>query len=372
MKRIRRLAAAAGLFLILAAGGAAGLLAMQEESISSRFQTGGVDLSLELKMKEDGKIKKFMQPRDLVPGQMISMIPVITSRAEDCYIRAQIQISMDEAATRPVKMEDFFGMDADWIKQGSYFYYRYPLLRGQTAELFQGLRVPEEWTAKNASDFGVNVTTESIQAQNWEPDFQRHSPWGSVETELSQIGDYVQTGSGRRTEHRGISLVYQGGAKDLVIDADLFMNRLDGLMPGDRYSDVMKLKNAGQEKVCVFFKAAAEESKLLKEIQLRIEAEKELFYQGPLTCTGMSDYRMLAELEGKQAKNVKFTISVPKSLRNPYQVLEDRVTWYFQVCDMEGKPVQVQTSDGRNFGLLLMLLLVSGTAGLLLIRRNRG
>lgn len=371
MKGMRRLAAAAGLFLVLAAGGLASMLALQEESLSSRFQTGGVDICLESKMKENGRVKEFVQPRDLVPGQEISMIPVITSRAEDCYIRVQIEVTMDEEGTKPVKMPDFIGMNAAWIEQDPYYYYRYPLAQGQTAELFQGLRVPAAWTDKEASGFDLHITAEAVQSQNWQPDFQKHSPWGSVETEISQIGEYYLAGRGKRTENKGISLVYQGGAKALVSDADSFMAHLSDLMPGDHYSDVMKLKNAGQEKVCIFFKASTEETKLLKQIQLRIESETELFYQGPLTCEKLSDYRMLAELEKKQAEKVKFSIHVPETLTNPYQVLADRVTWYFKVCDEDGNPIQAQTGDERCFGLAILIMAVSAAAGLLIIRRSR-
>ncbi|MCQ4635337.1 hypothetical protein NE619_01225 [Anaerovorax odorimutans] len=370
MKR-RKTAAAAVLAFTLLTGGILGLAALPEQSVFSRFQTGGVSIELESKMVEGGTKKKFTVPGNVVPGQRISMIPRVINRAEECYVRAEIKIHGEFQNTRVIDTKDFYGMEPGWVRQEKYFYYTRPLKHGQAADLYQGLQVPGDWSETDASEFRVEITAEAIQAENLNPDFDSGSPWGSIETEVSQIGENYRTGVSKKTDKRGINLVYQGGAKTIAADGDSFMSRLDRLMPGDIYSDTMKLRNPEKKKVRIYFKATAEDSSLLRRMQLTIRSGDELFYKGPMTCGDLSDYRLLAELVPGGVRDISFTVSVPEDLRNPYQVLRDQVTWCFMAQDTEGNPVQTGDDTGLFAAAFIMLLTAGGIIALVFSNRGR-
>lgn len=331
---------------------------LTETEVTGLFQTGGVNISMEILEKGTGGEKIFRPPEAAVPGQKVSMIPRITNHAETCYIRITPDIKMLNQTNRPVIPDDGTGWGKEWIHRGSVYYYTRVLQAGESVDLYKGIIIPREWTGQQAADFQVTFFAEAIQAQNFEPDFTSKQPWGNVETQISQVGDHYLAGISKKVEDKDISLIYNKDAALLAVNKDTFLKGKGIFMPGQQKCEKLILKNSGNKTTQLFFKSQCLETELLDKVRLTIQCGDTVLYKGKLSCREIRTFQKLAELDPGQKETVLFFIHVPEELQNIYQENCEPVSWWFTAKESGADPIQT----GDDTGILWAILLITAAA----------
>lgn len=142
-----------------------------------------VNISIKTMMKDEkGQETPYIPQMNLVPGQDISMIPLIQNFGADCYIRVKAEIDMD--MEKGLTEENFLGISSDWKLIGDTFYYQKVLKEEEVVRLFDSIHLPENWDESYMSlCIGVDLKAEAVQAKHFTPDFDSEAPWGSVVVE---------------------------------------------------------------------------------------------------------------------------------------------------------------------------------------------
>lgn len=334
----------------------------------NEFSTGIVDIEIREYQKENGKESIWKDDPLLMPGKMISKIPRIKNHGNDCYVR--VRIKTDPESTHLESC--IYGIGQDWIKcEDGYYYYRNILAEGNEAELFQGLKIPEDFSQEyEGMQMKLVIDVDAVQSRNFSPDFSSKSPWGTVEiVKCDQDGQYNLT-TYRRIETQSLQVVFQGKSKNLITNADNFFVNFPVLFPGDEYSDEAKLKNDSDSDIRLYFQTdAPSESVLLDEIKLKItrelEGETETVYEGDLKAEELEKGCLLAVVPKHSEGKMHFTIQAPESMDNAYAVLRSYVKWIFSTEPVKkDTPYIVQTGDSFHE---MRLLLSAGAAALVLL-----
>ena len=229
-------------------------------AIDSSIQMGLVNIDLKeyQEDKSSGKLVDYVngtanEPKIVLPSEQISKIPKVTNKGEDCYLRASFTYSGATDELEGLSDDDLTGMTEDWEKIGDYWYYKNVLKKGESTDIFQGISVPADWTEAHASqELKVNVRAEAIQAKNFKPDYSAMSPWGNHTIELALTED-----DGEVTEVQKnvkLSVEFNGDAHKLVAAPKNFFQNFGTMMPGDTFSDSVKLSNTTDKEAELFFR----------------------------------------------------------------------------------------------------------------------
>lgn len=136
---------------------------------------------------------------------------------------------------------------------------------------------------------------------------------------------------------------YLGGADGMVApDTDLFES-FGTMMPGDRASGVVDVRNSGGARAALWFWAESAETRagaeeLLDEVQVEIVnlATDEAVYAGPLRADGIGDPISLGEYAPGESAELAYSIYVPEYLGNAFMEAESGVTWTFAAEELAG------------------------------------
>lgn len=331
-------------------------------AIDSSIQMGLVNIDLKeyQEDKSSGKLVDYVngtanEPKIVLPAEQISKIPKVTNKGEDCYLRASFTYSGATDELEGLSDDDLTGMTEDWEKIGDYWYYKNVLKKGDSTDIFQGISVPADWTEAHASqELKVNVRAEAIQAKNFKPDYSAMSPWGNHTIELALTED-----DGEVTEVQKnvkLSVEFNGDAHKLVAAPKNFFQNFGTMMPGDTFSDSVKLSNTTDKEAELFFRTdlknqTAEQIDLLSKINLAVTYNGKEVYNGPLKADDLNSYVSLGKYKSGQEGKLDFTISVPKELNNTYALQKADVRWIFTVKEQEdAKKKDNSTDNGGSSG----------------------
>lgn len=329
-------------------------------AIDSSIKMGAVNIDLKeyQKDKSSGKLVDYVngtqeEPKIVVPAEQISKIPTVTNKGEDCYLRASFTYSGATEELTALSDEDLSGITEDWEKIGDYWYYKNVLKKGDSVDIFQGISVPADWTEAHADqELKVNVKAEAIQAKNFKPDYSAMSPWGNQTIELALTED-----DGEVTEVQKnvkLSVEFNGDAHKLVAAPKNFFQNFGTMMPGDTFSDSVKLANTTDKEAELFFRTdlknqTAEQIDLLSKINLMVNYGGKEVYNGPLKADDLNTYISLGKYKAGQEGKLDFTVSVPKELNNTYALQKADVRWIFTVKEQEdAKKKDKDSNTGGN------------------------
>lgn len=348
----------ASLVFVLLAATAIHAASMYRLSYVERFETNEVNICIQeisaIENSEDIKQQLAEANEDL------SYIPRIINRAADCYVRARVKIDMNGECEQPLGLEHIYGLDEDWIKAGDYFYYTKILAEGQSADLFEGLHVPENWEYGNADGFEIHVEAEAIQSANFNPDFSRDLPWGAVQ--LETVAD--ATGS-EYTEAIPLSVIsnveYKSSGGFQCSTADLF-DDFTGMMPGDSIEKTVNLKNSANGTLKTSLKITAEESVLNEKMILTVYSNENEIYSGTVAAASQQTDLAIADIPRGETGNITFRVCLTADADNGLAKVKDDIVWELETEEIPDE--SVQTGD---YSAIIPYAVVAAFALLLMI-----
>lgn len=332
------------------------IYAMPETSTMNHFQTGIVDISLEEFQTVDGKEIAWEDGVNVLPGKTISKIPRITNNGSCCFVRVKLTFrDTDEELEKSI-----FGMDG-WIKENDgYYYYPEELKTDETADIFQGLNIPEDFSQDGeGTDFFLDVDVDAVQSQNFTPDYDSVRPWGDIRILSSKKEGAYDIQSFEKGGSEQFQVEYQGDAKTLIANSADFFTNFPVLMPGDEYEDSAELINSSSDAVNIYFRSEAiSDSALLDKVNITIKSNidgiSETVFDGPVRAEELAESKLLGTIPENSQGNLTFALSVPKELNNEYSILNDIVKWTFSTEPVT-EAEQVKTGDDQKIGLYLMI-----------------
>ena len=352
-KRIHIIISAAAAAVLIAAG-CYGAVSWYSE-IQTSFSTGAIDIEFENRIPEGaGKNDDGDVAVDF--NGDAAYAPRIINKAESCYVR--VKLTADTGLQQIDISGDLNGVDDGWRLIGEYLYCTSPLKTGESRYICSGFDVPGSWDYRASNHLEIKASADAVQAQNFTPDFSSAEPWGNIEILESCVGDGWRIRSAAVTAGDG-NVKTAGGAGEAGITVspqDLFKNV--SFLPGDRYTDCLKIRNDTDSEAEIMFRAEFEKSGLLEMVRLEIKSG-DMLYSGSAADDELRKYRKLFKLNPGEEREVEVSMSLDEKTDNRYQLTADSFTWYFAVVqDSEGS---VETGD--NSGYAAALLCFCGAVG---------
>ena len=342
----------AGCGLGVVAGLIGGLYAKSQTSVTNYIETGIVDIQLQEYQLQEGKEVLWQGTPIVLPGMEISKIPRITNHGNDCYIRAKLTFT---GTYQNAELEEgIYGQSNQWVHaQDGYYYYREVLASTKCVDLFEGIKIPEDFPQEEGKNFGLQIDVDAVQSANFQPDYSQVSPWGDVEIlDCGKEGLYDLTLL-KQADQAEFAVVYEGETSRLFTNGIDFFHNFPALLPGDTYTDTALLQNISDKPVKLYFHTEQmEDSSLLDKLQLTISfsgKEKRQIYQGSLCGTEISQEFLLTTIPAGESRELVFTLEVPAELNNEYSISKALVKWVF-AADQESiyGTRRVKTGDQGN------------------------
>ena len=401
MKNKKKVAALAAAGIL----GVAGVLygaSYQKLSVVSHIMVGDVNISLKEYEKQGNKEILYRNARTVLPGTEVSKIPRIINQAMPCWIRARVFFENDKKNVEGLSDENLEGITEKWVKRGDYYYYTQVLKEGESADLFQKVKIPFEWEEEHVEQkLKIEIQAEAIQAANFTPNFRAMSPW-----ENQKIQKCVHEKNGNLVKPKDkakLAVEFRGKAHELISVPGDFFENFGEVMPGDRLEDVITVSNTTDRDSEIWFQTDTngrnkEKLSLLKEIKLKIYLEGRLMYKGTLNSSQLGKKKhSLGVYKKGQKRKLKFVLEIPKEWDNSKALKQTDITWIFAVEEEQEtdgiggesardgqthraaaektagftKKDSVKTGDTSPVEIFLVLLLVSG--GMIwMIRMKKG
>lgn len=362
--KIRRLVIGIILLMVLAIGVYAAIVMKNEASVTNNLSVGSVAIRLAVYEKTDTGEKPIQDGGVVSPNQTVSYIPRITSQRADCYVRVSMRVIMDQQIENAISPDDVVDLNEDWVRKGDVFYCKKPLHVDEESDVFSGIHIPSSWTDKNASGFRIKLVADAVQAEHVQPNFRSEQPWGSIKIEEAKEEDdtlYRNAESVPSANH----LKYDGNQIYEISSSDFFQG-MKTLVPGDLFKNKIEVRNGSKNDIQLQMAAKAKNSKLLEQVQLKIWAGKDLFYDGPLMAEKLGTFTNIMNVPRYEIKYLTFSVTMPEWLQNDYSVLKDAVTWKFRAIEVDSQGNPVQTGD-HDLWLFYVALGAAGYVLLLLI-----
>lgn len=306
-------------------------------SVNNEINTGVVKIELkQYSINSNGTETTYNEKAQTVlPGEVISLIPRVSNLGDDCYIRAKF--SYIDANNVTISVDDNINMDDEkWIKCGEYWYFKPIIKSGENIDLFKTLKIPTDMPNKYQNQIvQLNITTEAVQSNNFNPNFDSNSPWEEVSVKKATNNAYktdkVQLNSNVKVE-------YENNADMYINVPDDFFGKLGHILPGDSITQQVTIKNTSKEELeyQVFTNTTNDISgkslELLKKINITINAEDKKIYDGSLYKI---DNCSLGKYKPNETSIITFTINIPKEFENEYSALNTLINWKFSVIGAE-------------------------------------
>ena len=302
-------------------------------SVTNNLETGFVGIRLEEFQKVDLNLVPWTDKEAILPGEKISKITRIHNAGSGCYVRAKF--TLPETVNVQIS-----GIDGKWKKfNDGYWYYTEVLSEGGSLDfshsIFVSKNIPENL---QGTTFDIETKIEAIQSKNFEPQFDNAAPWGNVEILKNENNISML----KQADSQSFEIEYQGSSASLITNKNDFFSNIPYLMPGDKHSESVKIKNTSDKKVKLYFRSEViDNSELLDQIQLKITTDisgkEKVVYEGNLKAESIRTDVLLGTIErGASADMFKFEISVPLELNNTYSQLHSMVKWVFSTETKEG------------------------------------
>ena len=325
-------------------------------SVENEMNTGAVNIELkEYTINQDEKEVLYDEyAQSVLPGEVISLIPRITNLGEECYIRAKV--SYTNADNKLVSADNNIKQESDnWIKCGEYWYYKLVVNSGENIDIFKSLQIPVDISNEyQGKPINLNITTEAVQAKNFQPDFDSDLPWKNINAKKATNEIYhtdkVQLNS-------NVKIEYENNADYYINISDDFFGELSFIMPGDVITEEVVIENNSSNKIEYFvstdkiFAVSEKASELLNKLHLIIKVDEEIIYNEKLFKI---DNLSLGKFEKNSSAKLKFIVTVPEDLENEYSALNATLKWNFSmnveenVESPEEKPKDEQVQEPQT------------------------
>ena len=377
----KRMAVLAGATVFLAAATAAA--AVSRVSTVEVLSTGKVDIRLEELVQGPEGISSWTDQIAVMPGMEISKIPRISNGAADCYVRALVEFSGGEESGRTLDVADLYGISDDWVRQGDYYYYKKILKSGESTDLFQGIRIPEDWeqTPEADGDWEVRVRVDAVQAAHMEPDSYAEAPWESggrtVTIEAARMEEPLLTEETMEIR----TVLVDETARQLLARPEDFISDFGTFLPGDTRERLVQLENRTDKARSLYFRVEAGEEwmdQMNLTVTVTADGQESIRWEGKLTDSQWKEYRQICRLSPGESGQLAIELSLPGELGNQYSARSGEAL--FELCaDEETAEAARPPKTGDATGTVWALLAAeAGAVGILAagilhrVRRRKG
>ena len=377
----KRMAVLAGAAVFLAAATAAA--AVSRVSTVKVLSTGKVDIRLEELVQGPEGISSWTDQIAVMPGMEISKIPRISNGAADCYVRALVEFSGGEESGRTLDVADLYGISDDWVRQGDYYYYKKILKSGESTDLFQGIRIPDDWeqTPEADGDWEVRVQVDAVQAAHMEPDFHAEAPWESggrtVTIEAARMEEPLLTEETMEIR----TVLVDETARQLLARPEDFIGDFGTFLPGDTRERLVQLENRTDKARSLYFRVEAGEEwmdQMNLTVTVTADGQESIRWEGKLTDSQWKEYRQICRLSPGESGQLAIELSLPGELGNRYSARSGEAL--FELCaDEETAEAARPPKTGDATGTVWALLAAeAGAVGILAagilhrVRRRKG
>lgn len=343
MKRIASFLAALVLFLSMAQPA----WAASETQVDNSLQTGDVRIAISDKLNLD--------KNTVLPGDKIDYSVSIENQAESAWIRARI-----------TELPDWLDMDhitveTGWDPHGEYYYYKKIVDSKSSVKFISGITVPDTLgNEMQGEKFGIKTSAEAVQSEHFEPDFGTEDPWFGTVIEVCTDKDAYDPGT---TGKQNFQVIYEDGSQGLIHVGDDFFANWNRLMPGDVMTGTVEVKN-NYSPAEIFFRtenivdgtnsesttdsgkdpAKATSSDLLAQLNLKIENNGQVIYDGPMS--GIASPTSLGNYSVGSSTKLTYTVTMPAKLQNAYSLTDTVTRWIFSVEPSDEAGYEFPKTDG--------------------------
>lgn len=304
-------------------------------TVTNHIFTGDIQIGLKEYALSNKKEVAYKNPKEIMPGDVISKIPRITNYAEDCWIRVKLSYTSSKKGLEGFSDKDLSGIPTGWVKRGGYYYYTRILKKSDFVDVFHRISVPKEWTkAHQGQELGISIRADAVQADHFTPDFKAMSPWGDQDIQLCVHEQNNKITC--RQQNVKLAVVFHGKAHKLLSVPDDFFSNFGKAMPGDVFQDQVTISNTTEKEAEMFFRTgvenqSAEQRKLLKEMQLAVRMNGKTLYQGNLAADKLAKEVSLGVFQPGQKGKLDFSVRIPSEWDNAYALKNADVKWIFTV-----------------------------------------
>lgn len=326
-----------------------------KQIFNNEFETSGVDVEIKQFQKTKDGIVEAEEDLPVKPGQTVSYIPRVTNLKTDSFVRVNLQLRDDPGGKDALQESCFGETGPDWIKRGEWYYCTEALAEGQSKDLLETMRIPDEMNSETGT-LKVWARVDAVQAKNFSPDFNSLHPWGSVEIQEAKKGGNGESPARLAKPLKNPDFSY---AREGVFECsteDLFSN-FDIFQPGDSCREKLTMKNDSQDTMEVFFRTENLENELLREMKLSLSSNGRTVYSGTLASPELETFMKIAAIAPGSEGELNFEITMPSEADNGYSLLKDNVTWIIAVKKGDSSP---ETGDAIT--LIMMAVLAALTA----------
>lgn len=324
-------------------------------NIINEFTNGAVDIAI----GDKSIIDNSNGYNTVLPFDKIDRNPYIVNNGADCYVRIKFVFSNSEI----VNEDNLIWLNPDLLqKNDGYYYYNKILKSNDFLDIFDGIQLGDIDEQHQLTDFGVDIQVDAVQSKNFSIDFNAENPWGVVEV-LHIDENYPQIKEYKQLANKTINIECQGDMGSFVKNFDNFFCDLSILMPGDIYSDVLEIKNSGEQVQKIYFSTHCIENKeFLNKVKMTVVDEcGNTVFDGVL---GEDESFVLCDVNAKSNSKLTFTINVSAEIGNEHASETSVLQWIFSTEQII-TPSNPKTGDNTNIQLYFVLMIISA-AGLIL------
>lgn len=177
------------------------------------------------------------------------------------------------------------------------------------------------------------------------------------------------------------SVTYDGGARSFVFlpgsdysPSDLFPD-FKGVMPGDRLTQTLRLRNDSDHRVRLYLRSLGSESgseEFLSQMTLTVQAPASTLFDAPAHETAqLTDWTELGTIAPGGDLELTVTLNVPLTMGNDFQSAIGYLDWQFKAHELEDPTPPTGDVYAPPLWPLMATLSMGGIAFLLSRRKHR-
>ena len=339
---------------------------MANQETNGIIQTDVVDIKIQnYKLEDNNKETEYgSEIKKVMPGDKISIIPKVFNLGMDCYLRVKVNYIDGD-----IDFIDYVaGFSDKFTKYGEYYYYNTTLKSKETVKIFDTIEIPEdaEFHTRDGR-IKLEIIAEAIQERNFQPDYTLADPWKNVKPSKSVNSTYEING-----ENSKVVINYEDNTDKDISVSNNFFERARKIVPGDSFTDSIKIKNTNKEKTKYYLKFNTDrndikEINLLSQIQLIITKKNgQVVYNGKLLS---EDKILLGEYKLGEIDELYFKVSVPEELDNQFENLNPRLLLVFsaEYDTKENADRNPQTGDSIDVAITIFFISAIGLVIVMLL-----
>ena len=324
-----------------------GIFALTGQTMEGTFNTGIVDIEIETyKLDANNQEVKYNEKNQIVmPGTVVSLIPKVKNLGADCYIRMKVSLVCENTSL----YNHTIGLADNWTKHGEYYYYNGIVKSSDTVKMFESIQIPKNLTNEyEGKELNLEIIVEAIQSINFEPDYSLDDPWKNIKPEKSVKDSY---GIEQDKKDSKVTIKFENNTSNNITVPANFLSKLTSLMPGDKISESIEIKNKNKNNVKYFCRIEVDETnkkdiELLNQIGLIITNQNgKVVYNGKLLSNGRI---LLGEYDINEDDKLQYNVSIPSELSNDFALLSPKFSVIYSAEGNEQEIDQKGTKDDKT------------------------